>query len=68
MGIAIHSINFEFNSRYENVKYLSGQGEHNNQQDGWGYFVTRFEVDKFANSISTAKKLPLWYCKKCFKS
>ena len=44
------------------------QGGHNNQQGGWGYFVTRFEADEFANSVSTAKKLPFQCCRKCFKS
>ena len=41
-------------------------GEHSNEQGGYGYFVTRFEVESFANAISQSKNLPKpQYCKKC---
>ena len=42
-------------------------GQHNSNQCGYGYFVTEFETESFANAISKSKTLPKpEYCKKCY--
>lgn len=51
------------------VHKLEIHGGNFNVNGGWGYFVTEFESDTFAKSISSSLELfPYEKCKKCFYS
>jgi len=64
-----------FNSRNKHVKKHKIPTPHDLEKNnatnisksgGWGYFVTEFEADEFAKSISNDKKIPFYHCTFCF--